>query len=259
MLKNFDFTKDDLKEIPMTEFSELLLPENPAALAAMKKTTPARIGVGRAGARYRTMSYLRFLADQQSAASAVFAEVTEETVKELHLFEVQTKCRDKYEMLTRPDLGRLFEEEAVKTLKDRCVYAPDVQIYVGDGLCAPSVKANIPDLLTPIKDNLTYLGYSVGTPFFVRYCCVNTARAVSELLKPKVTVVLIGERPGMLTSESMSAYMAYGASYGMSESDYTVVSNISRSGMPPVEASAYITDIIKAMLEQKTSGYKLQL
>ena len=88
---------------------------------------------------------------------------------------------------------------------------------------------------------------------------MNTVRTVAELLHPKVTCVLIGERPGLLTSQSMSAYMAYNAGYNMLESDYTVVANISRVGMPPAEAAANIADIMKAMLEQKTSGYGLKI
>ena len=96
-------------------------------------------------------------------------------------------------------------------------------------------------------------------PFFVRYCRVNTARTIGSLLDAKVVCVLIGERPGLLTDESMSAYIAYKPHPDMSESDYTVVSNISRFGMPPVEAGAYISDIIKAILKQKTSGLGLVL
>lgn len=102
-------------------------------------------------------------------------------------------------------------------------------------------------------------GISVGKPFFVRYCRVNTAREIGPLLNAKVVCVLIGERPGLLTDESMSAYIAYKPHPEMSESDYTVISNISRFGMPPVEAAAYAVDVIKAMLEQKCSGYKLKL
>ncbi len=249
----------DITKIPMQEFSQLENPFSPEAFALLKKATPARIGIGRSGARYKTRSMLRFLADQQAAADAVFSEVSESVVKKLGLFEIRTKCSDKYEMLTRPDLGRLFDEDTQNIILDKCVHSPDVQLYVGDGLCSPSVEANIPDLLRPIKAALEYEGYCVGTPFFVRYCRVNTARTVSELLKPKVTCVLIGERPGLLTSQSMSAYMAYEASHNMSESDYTVVSNISRAGMPPVEAAAAIADIIKAMLEQKASGYRLKI
>ena len=104
------------------------------------------------------------------------------------------------------------------------------------------------------KMGLEDKGITVGTPFFVRYCRVNTARTIGPLLDAEVTCVLIGERPGLLTSESMSAYIAYHARPDMLESEYTVVSNISRHGVPPVEAAAHIADLIAQILEKKKSG-----
>ena len=225
----------------------------------IKASTPARIDIGRAGARYKTKSMLAFLADQAAAADAVFSQVSEETVKNLDLFEVQTLCRNKQEMIKRPDLGRLFSKETQKIIYDRCVHDVDVEIYVGDGLSAPSVAANVPYILPTVTDGLKSRGYTVGTPFFVRYCRVNTVRTVAEVLRSKVTCVLIGERPGLVTDESMSAYIAYNAGYDMSESDYTVVSNINSKGMLPVEAADRIIRIIEQMFIQKTSGVNLNL
>lgn len=249
----------NITDIPMQEFTQNENTAYPDVLKELKNATPARIGAGHTGARYNTLWALRFQADQYAAAAAVMQEVPDGTAEKLGMFEIRTKCRDKYEMLTRPDLGRLFDDETQKIISEKCVHNPDVQIFVGDGLCSPSVTANVPDMLPAILAALEFRGISVGTPFFVRYCRVNTVRTVAEILKPKVTAVLIGERPGLLTAKSMSAYIAYNAGYDMSESDYNVVSNISSDGMPPIEAAAYITDIITAMLEQKTSGYALKL
>ena len=159
----------------------------------------------------------------------MFNEVPEEVVKELGVFEVRTKCSNKNEMLLRPDWGREFLPDARQKIVENCVHHPQVQIYFGDGLCSPSIKANIPDLFPTIKMGLEDKGITVGTPFFVRYCRV-------------------------LTSESMSAYIAYHARPDMLESEYTVVSNISRHGVPPVEAAAHIADLIAQILEKKKSG-----
>lgn len=226
----------------------------PDELLKMKRATPARIGIGRCGVRYKTEPMLRFLADQAAAADAVFSEVSGLTVKSLGVIEVQTKCRNKHDMIVRPDWGRILEKEAQQKIRENCVFGPDVQVYFGDGLSAPAIAANIPDLFPTIKYGLEDRGISVGTPFFVRYCRVNTARIVGPLLGAKVTCVLIGERPGLLTSESMSAYIAYNARPEMSESDYTVVSNINRHGIPPVEAAAYIVDLIDEILKNGKSG-----
>ena len=135
----------------------------------------------------------------------------------------------------------------------------DVQVYCGDGLSSPCIRANAGDMLPMIRLALEADGITLGRPFFVRYCRVNTAREIGPLLNAKVVCVLIGERPGLLTDESMSAYIAYKPHSDMSESDYTVVSNISRFGMPPVEAAAYIADVIRKILRQKTSGLGLVL
>lgn len=226
---------------------------------SLRKATPARLQIGRAGSRYKTKSYLDFRAAHAAANDAVMSEVTKETVESLGLFEIKTKCKDKYEMLTRPDLGRLFSDETKEYLKQNATVGSDVQVYCGDGLSAPSVRANVGDMLPVIRLALEDDGITVGKPFFVRYCRVNTAREIGPLLRAKVACVLIGERPGLLTDESMSAYIAYKPHPDMSESDYTVVSNISRFGMPPVEAAAYIADVIKEMLRQKASGLNLKL
>lgn len=250
-----------MKDITEKEVSEVIYADNIAhieELEKMKKATPARIGIGHTGARYKTEPMLRFLAAQAAAADAVFSEVKEDVVKNLGVFEVRTKCASKYEMLTRPDWGRIFEEDTQEYIKNHCIQNPDVQIYFGDGLCSPSIQANIPDLFPTIKLGLEDKGITVGTPFFVRYCRVNTARTIGPLLNAKVVCVLIGERPGLLTSESMSAYIAYHARPEMSESDYTVVSNISKHGIPPVEAAAHIVDLLDEILKKKKSGVALK-
>lgn len=250
-----------VKDITLESVSNCVYADNisdMAELMKMKRATPARIGIGHTGARYKTEAMLRFCADQAAAADAVFSEVGRDIIEELGVLEVRTKCKNKYEMLTRPDWGRLFERETQELLQKRCVKNPDVQIYFGDGLCSPSVRANIPDLLPTIQLGLADKKISVGTPFFVRYCRVNTARTIGPLLGAKVVCVLIGERPGLLTAESMSAYIAYNPRPDMSESEYTVISNISRHGIPPVEAAAHIVDLIEEILKKGKSGVALK-
>lgn len=244
----------DITEIDIMDFMQVSHPYNSKELMKMKKATPARIGIGNVGPRYTTDAQLRFLAAHAAANDAVFNEVSEDVIRELGIFEVRTKCQNKNEMLLRPDWGRIFEKDAQDTISEKCVHNPDVQIYFGDGLCSPSIGANIPDLFPTLKFGLEDRGISVGTPFFVRYCRVNTARTIGPLLGAKVTCVLIGERPGLLTSESMSAYIAYNARPDMQESEYTVVSNISRLGVPPVEAAAHIVDLITDILKCQKSG-----
>ena len=172
----------DIMETDIMDYMHVDHPYNEIEIWKMKHATPARIGIGHCGPRYTTEAELRFLASHAAANDAVYNEVPEETVRKLGVFEVQTKCANKNEMLLRPDWGRIFLPEAQKTISENCVHHPQVQIYFGDGLCSPSIEANIPDLFPTIKMGLEDKGITVGTPFFVRYCRVNTARTIGALL-----------------------------------------------------------------------------
>lgn len=227
------------------------------ALLRMKSRTTARIGVGRAGPRLNTQTMLTLRADHAKARDAVFADVDPALIQSLGLFTVQTTCEDKDTYVTRPDLGRQLSETAVQTLKERCVHNPDVQIYAADGLSSTAIQANLANILPVITDSLKAKGLKVGTPFFLRFGRVGSEEYVAELLGAKVVCVLIGERPGLATAESMSAYIAYQAYVGMPEAKRTVVSNIHKDGTAAVEAGAYVAEVICKILEQQASGIDL--
>jgi ethanolamine ammonia-lyase small subunit len=250
-----DITQTDLK-------SQVLVPNpvNLAALESMKKATPARLGVWRAGPRYKTETLLRFRADHAAAMDAVFNEMPEDgLIQRMGLTVIQTLCTDKDNYLTRPDLGRKFSEEAKAEIKRIAGGNPKVLIYVSDGLSTTAVETCAEDTYKAIIQGLDRSGIKVATPFFVKYGRVPAQDEVGDLTGADVVVTLIGERPGLVTAESMSSYMAYKPTVGMPEARRTVVSNIHRGGTPPVEAGAYIADIIKLMLENRASGLDLKL
>ena len=247
-----DITSPEVRAVPLVED-----PKDPEALLRMMKRTTARIGVGKTGARLRTKTYLTLRADHAQARDAVMADVDPELIESLGLFSVKSLCPDKNTYITRPDLGRKLDEASVKLLKERCVMEPDVQIYAADGLSSTAIEANLGRILPVLTDSLEAMGLKVGTPFFLRFGRVGSEDHVSEILRPKVVCVLIGERPGLATAESMSAYIAYEARQGMPESRRTVVSNIHRNGTAAVEAGAYIAEVIGLILQQKASGVEL--
>lgn len=249
-----DITEVDIKTQYLVEN-----PENKEAYAELKAYAPCRLGIGKAGARYKTDPQLQFRAAHSAAQDAVFSDVDQDFVDRMGLFSVQTQCDSKDIYLTRPDLGRKLSDEAVAVVKEKCTRNPTVQIYVSDGLSSASVAANVGDLLPGILQGLQSYRISVGTPFFVKYGRVGAMDQISELTGAEVTCVLIGERPGLITAESMSAYIAYRATVGMPEARRTVVSNIHKAGTVPVEAGAHIAEIIKIMLERKASGTDLKL
>ena len=247
----------------VTEFLQekipLIHPVAGDAYYELKQYAPCRLGIGKAGARYKTLPVLEFRAAHSAAQDAVFTDVDPEVNEKLGLFTVQTKCDSKDTYLTRPDLGRVLSDEAVQTIKEKCKMHPTVQIYVSDGLSSAAVAANTADVLPAILQGLKSYGIEAGTPFFVKYGRVGVMDQISEITGADVTCVLIGERPGLITAESMSAYIAYKATVGMPEARRTVVSNIHKDGTIPAEAGAHIADIIKKILEAKASGTDLKL
>lgn len=250
---------DDITEI---DIKKQYLVENPAdkeGFMELKQFAPCRLGIGKAGARYKTLPQLMFRAAHSAAQDAVFSDVDQDFVDNLGLFTIQSRCDNKDVYLTRPDLGRRLSEDAVTTLKEKCEKNPQVQIFVSDGLSSAAVAANTKDVLSGITQGLKASGINVGTPFFVKYGRVGAMDEISEITGADVTCVLIGERPGLITAESISAYIAYKATIGMPEARRTVVSNIHSSGTIPAEAGAHIAEIIKTILEKKASGTDLKL
>lgn len=233
-------------------------PADAEGLERMKSRTTARIGAGRAGARLNSQSFLTLRADHAAARDAVFLDVLPEVLEKSHLFQVQSRCQSKNEYLTRPDLGRQLNEAGAEMLRRRCVMNPDIQLFASDGLSSAAINANLPDIIPIMMDGLQDSGLKIGTPFFVKYGRVGIEDHVSEVLGAKVVCVLIGERPGLATAESMSAYIAYNARIGMPESRRTVVSNIHRTGIPAVEAGAYLTDLLLTIFRAKASGVDLK-
>ena len=189
----------------------------------------------------------------------MFRDVDEDLLREMGLFTVQTLCTSRNEHLTRPDLGRQLSDDVKRELRSKCQLNPQVQVYVADGLSSQAVDVNLRDILPALMDGLQDYGISTGTPFFMRFGRVPAMDAVSECLGPEVTCVLLGERPGLATANSMSAYIAYKATVGMPEARRTVVSNIHSGGIPAVEAGAHIAGLLKTILERKQSGVDLQL
>lgn len=250
---------DDVTAIDIKE--ELFVP-NPCdreGYMAMKQYTPARLGVWRAGPRYKTKTTLRFRADHATAQDAVFTDVSEEFIKEHKFISVKTMCGDKDEYVTRPDLGKKFSKETKEQLKNKLAKNIKVQIMVGDGLSSAAIEANVRDILPAIAQGLKAQGITVSEVPFVKYCRVGAMDEIGEITGADVVCCLIGERPGLVTAESMSAYIAYKPTVNMPEARRTVVSNIHKGGTAPAEAGAHISGLIKMMLDKKVSGVELKL
>lgn len=241
--------------------TQLLVPEpkNKDLYMDMKKSTAARIGVWRAGPRPLTETLLRFRADHAVAQDSVMGEISEEDAAKYKMIYVKSACKDKDEYLTRPELGRVLDDDSVKKMEQECTKQPQVQILVADGLSSKAMEANIPDLFPALLQGLESMGIRVGTPIMAKYARVGLMDSVGEVIKPDVCVNLIGERPGLGTAESMSAYIVYNPRADVIESERTVLSNIHKGGTPAVEAGAHIATLIKKILDAKASGVNLKI
>lgn len=245
----------------MSEAQKPPVPREPSALLdAVRARTPARILVGRAGPSYRTMTQLELRRDHAAALDAVHAEVEMERdlgldlLRRFQMFEVDTRAASKEEYLLRPDLGRRLDDVAREKIRKECPAATDLQVVVGDGLSAAAVAAQVPELLPRLDEEARRRGWSFGRPFFIRHCRVGVLNDIGDFLDPQVVVLLIGERPGLATAESLSAYLAYRPRSGHTDAQRNLISNIHARGVGHEEAARRILALAEQMRRRQMSG-----
>lgn len=248
----------DLREKDLYTWTSVPNPLNEDGFKAAVKSTPSRIGIWRAGPRPKVEHWLRFRADHAAANDSVLREIPENMFEKLGFFEVFSRASSKDEYLTRPDLGRLLSGEAEEAIRQKCTAGAQVQLVLGDGLSSMAIEKNAPEFIPAFEEVIKSYGLNMGQGFLVRRCRVGIMNAIGEVLSPDVVVLLIGERPGLVTAESMSAYMCYKPVGSTIESDRTLVSNIHPGGIPAIEAAAHVAGITKAILDVRASGLKLR-
>lgn len=244
-------------EVSSIRSSHIPSPKWHAGMDELLASTPSRIGVWRTGTRPLTRTLLSLRNDHAAAIDAVYSEVSTALIEEFELCLVETNYENIETFLRRPDKGRIITDVGVDRIKQRCRNKPQVQIVIADGLSANAITSNLKDVYPSLLNSLQVHGLTVGTPLFVKGGRVGCMNHIGDILQPEVLVMLIGERPGLVSSESMSAYMCYRPQQSTVESDRNVISNIHRGGTPPIEAGAHIGTVLQMMLEQRTSGVKL--
>ena len=246
---------------PVSEFAQ---PNSPAESLRWQDHTPARLWTGRAGVSYRTGTALELRRDHAAAVDAVHAELDltrdlgHDFVKQHGLFEVSTAATTKAEYLARPDLGRRLNTEAKNSLWKRCPRGAELQVVIGDGLSSTAVAAQVPTLLPLLLDTAANRGWQIGQPFVVRHCRVGVLNDLGEQLDPQVVVLLIGERPGLATAESLSAYLGYRPRPGDTDARRNLISNIHAAGVSHAEAVERILLLADQMRSQQRSGIEVK-
>jgi ethanolamine ammonia-lyase small subunit len=246
-----------LKDIPMSDS----LPE---IVQQVRLRTPARLLTGRSGGAYLTATQLELRAAHAAARDAVRTEFNLEQhlgadlLKRFEIFEVSSAARSKDEYLLRPDLGRQLSGESRIHIAARCPREPAFQVAVGDGLSTAAVAAQVPVLLPLLMEGAKDRGWTVGRPFAIRFCRVGILNEIGEILRSRVTVLLIGERPGLATAESLSAYMAFQPKSGHTDADRNLISNIHQRGISPEEAAVRILNLAARMMMLESSGVRVR-
>jgi ethanolamine ammonia-lyase small subunit len=232
----------------------------PALIKRIRARTPARVLVSRAGASYRTQTQLELRQAHAAARDAVRTELDlerdlgSECIRRWKTFEVSSQARSKDEYLLRPDLGRRLSEDSARTVLARCPQNIDLQIIIGDGLSVTAVATQVPGLLPLLAELAEARGWRMGQTFAVRYCRVGLMNDAGEILRPRVVTLLIGERPGLATAESLSAYMAHTPCIGHTDAQRNLISNIHARGVPLKTAAQRIANLAAQMMLARNSG-----
>jgi ethanolamine ammonia-lyase small subunit len=245
-----------LSDMDMDKQVEANLVQEIAAL------TPARVGIFRCGTRPRTSDWLKFRHDHALARDAVHGELSQQFLayfaESRHAQIIQSSAVSRADYILFPPKGKRATSESINRLRRALTITADVQIVISDGLSARAVEENARDVVSILEDGLTLEQISFAPPVIATLARVAFGDQIAHALGAKLVINLIGERPGLTSASSMSAYLTYNPGPETISSDRTVVSNIHNGGTPPVEAGAYMIKLVTTILKAKVSGVRLQ-
>jgi ethanolamine ammonia-lyase small subunit len=228
---------------------------------SLRRHTPARIALGRAGCGLPVKAHLDFQAAHARARDAVHAALDVAALAEKiacgsPVLVVQSQAQDRHAFLRFPDLGRRLSPASQALLSEPLV-APEVVIVVGDGLSSVAVERNAVPLLEILCARLRGIGLQVGPIVLATQARVALADQIGELMQAKVAVMLIGERPGLSAADSLGMYLTYDPKVGRVDSERNCISNIHARGMSAEQAAEQAVELIKAMLLHRAAGIAL--
>ena len=235
---------------PLPGLDRLAFPDRVAKLTS---STPARIGIGRAGLRYPTATYLTLRADHAFAKDAVVSEPTKEFLASLGAIELRTQAQDLETFLLYPDHGRVLDEASLQRLRNEGTRGVDVQIILADGLSAWAAEIN-KGLLPELQRALSAGNFSHGKPIWVNRARIAVADQIGVELGAKATLICLGERPGLGTGDSLSIYLAWGPKLGQDNAEKNCISNIRPAGFSVTAAAAQAVDLLQKSREIGAGG-----
>ncbi|MGH7213756.1 MAG: ethanolamine ammonia-lyase subunit EutC [Tepidisphaeraceae bacterium] len=238
---------------------------HPDPWSSLRRHTSARIAIGRTGGSLPTAEVLAFAMDHAEARDAVDVELDiDELDAGLAPFGVPvvrlvTQAPDHATYLRRPDLGRKLDaDSAERVSRLRPDGGADVCLIVGDGLSALAATRQAPALLAALAPMLRESRLTLAPLSIVRHARVAVQDQIGSLLGARVALILLGERPGLGTPDSLGAYLVFDPKPGNTDANRNCVSNIRPGGLPPDRAAHTLHHLLVESVRRRISGTKLK-
>ena len=228
-----------------------------AALRRIAEATPARLVQGRVGTRYLTATYVGLRAEHAIALDAVHSAVPDDFAARLGCVPLHSRAVTHEDFLLHPDLGRRLDDQSKEVLLREGTRGVDVQVIAADGLAAWAILDQGIVLVPALQDALQAQGFSVGKPLFVKHARIGVQDEVGVLLGCKSTVILVGERPGLGTGDSLSIYTAFRPRLGQDNAEKNCISNIRPLGTPAKEAALECARLMRRTFDAGGGGVHL--
>jgi ethanolamine ammonia-lyase small subunit len=230
----------------------------------LRSYTAARIGLGRAGVSMPTREVLDFSMAHAQARDAVRKPLDLRGVEQrlagmgIDTLRVASLAADRDQFLRRPDLGRRLDDASRAALRARAQPAGQLLVVVGDGLSSTAVAANAADLIAALQPYFTREGWPTGAVLLATQARVALADDAGELLHARASLMLIGERPGLSSPDSLGAYLTWEPRTGRHDGERNCVSNIRSGGLPMPEAAFRIAWLLRESFRRRLSGVTLK-
>jgi ethanolamine ammonia-lyase small subunit len=243
-----------------------LMGDRRSATVDLAEMTDARVSLGRFGSGAPTKALLAFQLDHARAREAVWSIVDEDRIKAeieelgLGVVSVESMAEDRSNYLRRPDLGRRLSTASAERLAalPQDAKGCDVVITIADGLSSSAVDINAAAIVRQLVVLLRERGLSIGPVAVARQARVALSDEVGEILGAKLTVALIGERPGLSAADSLGGYITHAPQVGTPDSRRNCVSNMREGGLPVEQAAQTIAGLIFSMISTGVSGVGLK-
>ncbi|PMY39379.1 ethanolamine ammonia-lyase [Pseudomonas sp. GW456-L14] len=233
----------------------------------LRRLTPARIALGRTGTSLPTGAQLDFQFAHAQARDAVHlpfdhaglsSQLAERGRDSLLL---HSAASDRHSYLQRPDLGRKLSDESAQALRDHASANPggvDLAVVVADGLSALAVHRHTLPFLARFEEQTAAEGWSLSPVILVEQGRVAVADEIGELLGAKMTVILIGERPGLSSPDSLGLYFTYNPKVGLTDAYRNCISNVRLEGLSYGMAAHRLLYLMREACRRQLSGVNLK-